>query len=244
MKSFKRDLLLRLEEDVSAKIGSEYEPIHRFEVVPLDYNVVDYTSPLLLLYPEHLVFTYDDSIEVYNLDELEIDIIGSPPSFALWQVMIEPSQTYTPTSEDLFAMRTSEYMLKVSIKPQNMVNKDFLLRSGELVAKSYKTWAMGRILLNHKNKIENNPLLFEMMEGNFQRFNRRTLLYFSGITLIYFMFFILLRGFLPSIINSALDVFFGVILLFMGYWLYVSLDNELKRFRTVYFTYMSSDRSA
>jgi hypothetical protein len=217
--------------------GSE-EILHTFQVVPIDYKVKDFASPKIFLTQTKFIFTYDEIAEIYDLTELEIDVIGAPPRFTLWELILEGSYLYSSENEDqLRNIRTDEVLTRISISQPNSVSKDFILRSGAQVEKSYKTWAAGRIIMNTKLGLAPNKMLAEMVSGYFSVLNQRTVLAFIASFVGYFVLKPVVLNFLPDFANTAVDLLFVVVLGFMSWWLYTTATNNLNRFKTLYLSY-------
>lgn len=220
--------------DTAVKEMIKGEPLFMFEVTPLDYNIIDLQSPKLWLTKTHLLFTYDEVVEVYDLKELEIDKSTGIPKFTLWQQILEGNYTNTPVS--ITDIRQSEDIFKVSIKDKDGTPKYFLLRNKLEIQKNYKQWALMQILLNTKNGVAIQPQLKEMLDGHFASFNTKTILIFIVVFVTYLVLRMLLSG-LADVVGTVMDWAFGGALLFMLYWVYTSIEKNLKRFSELHRTY-------
>jgi hypothetical protein len=239
VKSVKFDKKKDLQGNIqSLLVPNKDEILHIFEVVPIDHRVRDFSSPKLVLTPSKLFLTFDEVIEIYNLPELEIDVIGSPPRFTIWELILEGSYTYSMENEDqLRNLRTDEILTRVSIAEPNSVSKDFVMRTKSQVDKSYKTWAMGRTIMNTKHGSAPNKILTEMLSGYFSVLNQRTVIAFIASFVAYFVLKPIAYNFLPGFVNSILDIALGGILIFMVWWLYSTGTNNLNRYKSVYLSY-------
>jgi hypothetical protein len=175
---------------------------------------------------------------MYNLAELGIDVVGAPPRFTLWELLLEGNYTYSAENEDqLRNLRTDEVVTRVAIAEPNSVSKDFVIRKGPQVEKSYKTWAMGRVIMNTKMALAPNKILGEMLNGYFSVLNQSTVVAFISSFFVFFVLKPLSLNFLPGFVSTILDILFGIVLLFMVWWLYSTANNNLNRFKTVYLSY-------
>ena len=178
----------------------------------------------------------------YELNDLEINFVGEMPRFTIINQLLERNLVYQDGIDTgLLELRDSEFILKLSIIEEKQVPKDFVCREGPLVQKSIKTWAMGRIIMNQKAGMQYDPRLREMLQGNFVGFNQKTILYFAIVASIYLLMKVTLIPVLPEMFGSVFDVLFGLILLFMGVWLYLSLSKALERDGVVFRAYTPID---
>src|SRR5690606_8963523 len=93
MISIKIDPLKDLNANIRAM--SDGEIIHTFEVAPVDYSVKDYTTPKFFISSSKLIFSFDDQLEVYNFNEIELEVIGEKPGFSLFRQILERKYYYT-----------------------------------------------------------------------------------------------------------------------------------------------------
>lgn len=221
--------------DVAVKEMIKGEPLFMFDITPLDYNVIDIDSPKFWLTKTHLLFTYDEVVEVYDIKELEIGKSTGIPKFTIWQQVLEGNYHNTP--ESISEARQSEDVFKVSIKEKDGVPKYFLLRNKLEIQKNYKQWTLMQILLNLKNGVAIEPELKEMLDGHFASFNQRTILIFIGVFIAYLVLRMLLGTLADDLVGTIMDWIFGGVLLFMLYWIYISMDKNLKRFSQLHRTY-------
>jgi hypothetical protein len=139
--------------------------------------------------------------------------------------------------DQLRNIRTDEILTRVSIAEPNSVSKDFVMRTRDKVDKSYKTWAMGRIIMNTKLGSAPNKVLTEMLSGYFSVLNQRTVMAFIASFVVYFILKPVAYNFLPGFVNSILDLALAAILIFMVWWLYSTGTNNLNRYKSVYLSY-------
>ncbi len=238
MQGYRMDPMLKPNENVNKLLGSEEKILHTFDVVPLDYRIVDYSTPKFYITNLRLIFSFDEGIEVYNLDTLDVERIGSEPEFSMQSLILTQNKLYTASeNSELQKLKLDENLCRLSITEPKQVPKYFLAREGIIISKSYKTWALTQIINNVKIGNYNNAHLVEMMNGYFSAFNQRTMLYFIFAFLIYIVLKIISGLLLPQLVGTILDVVFGIIVIFIGYWLWVSVDRNLKKYERNYHTY-------
>lgn len=233
MKSYRKPEGKYMDQAVKEMIKGD--PLFEFEVTPLDYNLINLETPKFWLTKTHLLFTYDEVVEVYDLKELEIGKSTGIPKFTLWQQLLEG--TYSNTPESIAAIRQSEDIFKVSLKEKDRPPKYFLLRNKLEIQKNYKQWTLMQILLNLKNGVAIEPELREMLDGHFASFNTRTILVFIAIFVGYLVLRRLLGELADNLVGTIMDWIFGGVLLFMLYWVYISMNKNLKRFSQLHRTY-------
>lgn len=242
MNSIKRDELKTIEAQIQELTGDNSAIKIKFEVVPVDYRVIDMSSPTLYLHAGKLIFVYDDILEFYELNELNIDILGDNPSFEIYRLMFEPQLLYDEMNLSTVAkIRDSEHMTKLSINENQKVPKEFVMRQQNIVQKNYKTWAMSQIIINYKNKITPDDRLQDILAGNFLNFNQKTVLIFIAIFIAYFVLKIIIGDLLPGIIQAILDGLFVIVLILMSVWTYLSVQRNLEIHKVTYKSY--SDQS-
>lgn len=239
MKFFKLDKSRDIQAGITALLGPNKEDVlHTFEVVPIDHKVLDLTTPKILLTQTKLFVTYDEALEMYELASIEVESIGAAPRFTLIDLFLEGAYSYSSENQDqLRTLRTDEVITRISIAEPNTVSKDFVLRVGQQVQRSFKTWAMGRIIMNTKLNIAPNAILEEMLTGYLSVLNQRTVISFIAAFLVYFILKPLALNFLPGFVNTILDIGLAAILMFMVWWLYTTASNNLNRFKALYLSY-------
>ncbi len=235
MNSLKFKKEQNINEMVQSILGEKYRV---FEVVPLDYRIKDFSTPKIFVSDSKLLFTFDDVVEVYELPEISIEYSGANPKFTIWQILTEGNYMYTESEEaKIEQLKQVDDLPRLTITSTGAVPKDFLHRSGFGISKSYKTWAMTQTIVNIKSNMQENPVIIEMLDGYFSRFNSKTVLSFIGIFIAYFILSPVSTYYLPSFISTILDILFVIVLLFMIWWLYSSVSGNLKRFETVYLSF-------
>lgn len=245
MISLKRDYTKTFEEDLKDIIGPDDHEKKRFQVVPLDYGVQDWKTPLLILSENRLIFLIDEIFEIYNLKDLEITLFGDIPKFTSWQQLLEGSFTFNQDDPQSFnKIRSSEQITRFAFNEEGQISKEFVLREGIFVKRNYQTWAMAQIILNQKNHLAEDPILDEIIIGGFSRFNQKTVLSFVGAFLVYFVFRAVALLGLPDILSTIFDLLFGIVLAGMLVWTILSINKNLDRYKATYNNYYSGiDRS-
>ncbi len=192
MERLKLDRFTTVEQRIEEYLRTnKEEALYRLEVVPLDYTVNNFSTPEFILTRKHLIFKYDREIEVWNISKIQVDYLGDPPRFSLWQQLLEGNTQYTLDNYDKFkTFKEYKNLFKISISENNLVSKDFLLRKGMQITHSYQTWALGRVIEQIKgmgDKFERSSVndINEMLHGNFSQFNKFILLFFVFIFIIY-----------------------------------------------------------
>lgn len=225
-------------KDEIAKILPKDEKIlHEIDVIPMDYRIANYNSPKFLITSKRLIFTFDEVVEIYNLVDLEILLLGDKPRFNIWQVILEQTFEYSFEKRDLLdKVKEQEFQTRLSINERGTVPKYFLVRSGNRSQKSMKTWALMQILLNIRNgKVENDEIV-EVINGYFSSFNQKTVLYFVFSFIIYFGLKLITTKF-PDFVGTILDVIIGIIMVLIGFWTYSSVRKNLRRYESIYLSY-------
>ncbi|GAB4162521.1 MAG: hypothetical protein Fur003_5540 [Candidatus Dojkabacteria bacterium] len=238
MRQQKLDITNTIEQNVKAMLPAGEPILAVYEVVPLDYRVVDRETPTLYITPTTLLFLYDSIMEIYVLETLTIDIIGEKPKFNLISQLVEGNYMYSNYSdESLKKIKEAEFMSRVAINEPNLVPKEFILRKKDIVAKPFQTWAMGRKLLNIKNRLPEEKVLDEMLEGYFSLFNSKTILAFGIVSLSYLLLRWVLGG-VSDIVGKIMDIAYGASVVLMSVWFYITINKNLKRFEAVYMNYI------
>lgn len=234
MISVRLDLLETKEANI-VKAARGEEVLAQYEVVPLDTNVMDLNTPTLFLTKSFLILNYDEILEIYNLGELDIEYLGNEPRFTIPQQLMEGKFYYSAERmEDLTKMRNYEELPRMAITEPNQVPKDYTLRNGIEVQKSYQVWSMVRMIQNIQRNQESEAMLQEMVEGNFTRFNQKTILAFLAIFGVYLVIKLLLFSYLPDLIDQILNFIFGALVIALGIWLWLTVSKNLMKFKSVY----------
>lgn len=242
MRGLRSDITISQLENIKKLLEKDEDIIYTFSVVPLDYRIVDFSTPNFYITDKHLLFAFDEAIEVYNLSDLEIGLIGNQPQFDLSKVVIEPTSSYSfDRKMELEKLKEDEGLTRLSLNESMQVPKYFLLREHFTIQKSYKTWALAQLLINVTNKKKENELLLEMLAGYFSTFNQKTVLYFVFAFIIYFIAKLVVGFNLPAIVSTILDAIFAVFMVFIGYWLWISVQKNFKRYEKYYLSYSSTN---
>jgi hypothetical protein len=239
MVSYKREFTAELREEIKKFLETGEVILHEFEVVPIDYGIQDFRTPKIFITKEKLIFTFDETFEVYLLNELEISIFGEAPKFTVWQQFLEGDFRYEQgDTVGLEKIKASEVIVRFVFNEDKHVPKEFILRKGIIVAKNSQTWAMAQTILNTKNRLNDDPILREIMDGRFTRFNQRTILVFIVIFLGFFVLKLLgVNVDLPDLFNSIIDWIFGIVLIGMIVWTVLSINKNLERYKACYYSY-------
>lgn len=242
MQRLKLDRFDTLNSLLNEKILEGEKILYRFEVVPLDYRVVDFSTPELVLTNQRLIFIYDQTLELYDFDELELEMLGGEPKFTFLQQLTERIFYYTVENQaQIKEIHAQDGWIRMSITPENAVPKDFVLREGQQIAKSYKTWAVYRMI---KNIIESgteaekaNEKLKDIVAGNFSYFNRRIMLLFIMVFVVYVIIRIISITFLPDIVSEIILYLFMAGSIGMLGWVIYTQERNNKRFLSIYDSY-------
>jgi len=238
MQSVKWDVTSTPEENLKEIIGTADKILYHFEVAPYDYHVENRFTPRFFLSTTKLLFQYDEVLEIYNLKDLSFDLMGESPRYTLWQQAMEGSFLYENGNEDSFnKLRQAEAVLRFSFNEANKVPKYFVLRDSTVVQKAFKTWAMAQMIINAKNRAENNLILEEMIGGTFSSFNQKTVLMFALIFTSYFLLRMAANWLIPGFIVQILDYGFALVAIAMGVWLFKSMSKNLEKYEGVYMSY-------
>ena len=244
MQSVKWDVSRTPEENIKETIGTTEKILYQFEVVPYDYHVENRFTPRFFLSQSKLMLQHDEILEIYNLKDLSFDFFGEPPRFTLWQQSMEGNFQYVNGNEEsLNKLKQAESVLRFSFNELNKVPKYFVFRTSTVVQKAFKTWAMAQIIINTKNRAENNVALEEMVGGVFSTFNQRTVLTFATVFTSYFLIRIIANWLIPGLLVQILDYGFALVVIAMGVWLYRSVSKNLKRYEGVYMSYKGGHTS-
>lgn len=226
------------QKNVEDNLPEGEKVLYEFEVIPLDYAVTDYTSPIISISESKFVFSYDLKIEIYELNNIELEFYGDPPKFRMWQQILEGQFSYAPFApEDFIKMKNFENTSRMSVNEIKRPPKDFVLRKGQFSAKSYQTWAMVQIIRDTKDGRKPNPMLYEMIAGNFTNFNSKPLLLFIIAFIAYLVLKVIVGLGLPNFIGIGLDVAFAFSLIFIAVWTFMSQEQNNKAFLKTYLEY-------
>jgi hypothetical protein len=236
MLQYKIDILSTTEENVKALLGDD--PIlYTFDVIPLDYNVLKTDTPKVYISLNKFVFTYDELIEIHEIESVEFEVLGDEPQFKLVQQLTESSYTYlTENRESYTKLKTDETFTRLSYTEVNSISKSIVLRLGQTTAKPYQTWAMSQIILNIKNRIPRDVVLDDMLIGNFIHFNTSLIVFFMIIVIAYFAIHFMISS-VSNLISTILDFVFAGILIAMGSWVYLEIEGNNKTFFNTYIKY-------
>ncbi len=241
MERLKLDRFTTVEQKIDEYLKENKEEVlYRLEVVPLDYTVNDFSTPEFILTRKHLIFKYDMEIEVWDIIKVEVEYLGDPPKFSLWQQLLEGNVQYTLENYENFkTFKEYENLFKISLSENNGTPKDFLLRKGMQISRSYQTWAMGKVIeqiSSYEGKFERRSIneINEMLHGNFSQFNKFIFLFFIFIFIIYLALKIVSGMILPEIVSSVLNWSFAGILVGAIIWIFRSQENNNKRFLRTY----------
>jgi len=234
------DLLKTAEQNVFDHMAEGDSIVHQFEVVPFDYRVINRATPIFYVTNYSIYFVYDDLMELFTLSELEMDILGEAPKFSPWQLWFEGKSYYSETQgESFLKLKNATYYSRLSFNEKGQVPKEFALREGPNVGYSYQSWAMAQLLINTKNGLQIDTRLQELFKGNFAKYNKTTIITFVAVLLGYVLIKSLL-GNLSPVIGVVLDILFGGFSAFMLWWIYKSMEKNLRRFKAVYDGYSVS----
>lgn len=245
MQLYETNPALSEEKNLQILIPEEDEVLNTFQVVPLDYDIYNLSTPKIVLSRTKLLFFYNNYVEVYELSSLNFEILGEEPKFSAWQQTFESKYIYSTNNlYQIMSMRNDITVVRVSIFETGKIPKSFLLRNGKEVARPFQTWAMYQILTNTKNSVSVDTNLNEMVNGYFTTFNNKTVYAF----IVALIGFLLLNGIvslgLPEFIKTVLNLVFGVMCIAMLFWTYKSVEKNNKRFESVYLRYKSLVRPA
>ncbi|MCA9374975.1 hypothetical protein KC622_01445 [Candidatus Dojkabacteria bacterium] len=235
MISVKIDPLKSINDNV--RMHSDGEVKYTFEVAPVDYIVKDYNSPKFYISEHKLIFSFDDQLEVYNLQELELEVIGSKPMFSVFQQILEGRYYYTGYGSQAASfekLKKLDTPTRFSLTEPQKVPREFYWRKSFEIGKGYQTWAMAKIIILLKNKQQVDPLFNEMLEGEFSTFNSKTVFLFTATFAFYVLLKITLLKAASEFLDNVFDGLFIIILIGFFAWTIMSINKNLKRFETLY----------
>ncbi len=237
MKSFQWEGYKSIEETVQEILGSEDPVLLEFDVMPLDYSVKDVLSPKMFITKTKLVLVVDSLIEIYNLMEIAIWVLGSAPNFALTQQALEPRLDYesskTPLSKNIDIPND---FVRFAIMEKNSLQKEFLLRKGNIPVRSYQTWAFAQFLKNLQRGYDDYRLR-HMISGSFSIFDGMFLVVAFLVFVIYVLISVLLGGILPGLLLRILDFLFAIICVIVLGWMFWTIFVNMSKYRKVYESY-------
>lgn len=218
-------------------IGGGDKVLKTFDVLSLDSKVKDVMSSKLILSYKKLVHTYDDVIEVYNLEDLIFGFNDAIPSFTLQNILMEGNFDLAENVErKILDIRSTTNRVIFSFQDGNTLPKDFILRSHTKLEPNFKTWALGQTIINTKNGVLNRGI-DEMLAGYFSTLDTSLFMKFLLIFGIYFIVKILSINLFPGWLNTIIDVIFWIVLGYVGLYMYKVIQSALKRFEKVYLSY-------
>lgn len=243
MQQIKQDILEPLKVNIEKLLRDNERVVYTYEVVPLDYKIRDYESPLLWATNQRLFFTYDELVEIYEYSEIEMDILGEAPRFNPIQNILEQRYYYSPTTRDSYnQLKNTTFYSRFAFNEAKQIPKEFALRSDTQVALSYQSWAMAQSIINLKNGLPEDKSLAELFKGSFARYSQGMVLVFFIIFIVY----VLAKGLLGSLfdfLNVGLDIAFGIISVYMFWWIYRTTAKNLNRFKAIYNRYRVDENS-
>lgn len=240
MQLFELNPTLTEEQNIKHLIPEGDEILNTFEVVPLDQNINNLSTPKFILSRKKLLFLFDNYVESQELANLNFEILGEEPKYSAWQQLFESKYRYAPEYLLQFIeMRNDITITRVSVYETSKLPRSFLLRNGKEVGRPFQTWAMYQILINTKNSQTIDTSLNEMCSGYFTTFNNKTVYAFLASFIIFILLTTILGSILPEFIKTILNFIFGIICIAMLYWTYMSVEKNNKRFKNVYLRYRS-----
>lgn len=243
MQQLKRDILQNAHDNVVDLLTDGDRIIEEFSVAPYDYSVEDWATPTLFLTRKRLVFSYDESLEVYMLADLELDLYGDPPKFTPWQQWLEGTFYYSREQrESLRTLKIADFYTHLVITEPKQIPREFAYRKGIVLGNTSQSWAMAQMILNQKHGVAPDERLKEMLTGGFTKFNGSTVITFTLMFIGYFILSYFLKD-LDEIVGTVLDVIFGVLVVLMGAWTYKSIEKNLGAYEAVYNSYQHSTPS-
>lgn len=237
MQSFKWDGYKSIEETVEELLGSEDPILLSFDVIPLDYLIEDILSPKVFLTRYRLILVVDRQIEIYNLREFLIWVLGGKPNFALTHQVLESRIDYqssdTPLSKNI---DIPDDLVRFAIMEKNTLQKEFVLRKGKYPVKAYQTWAFAQFLRNLQIGHEDYRLR-NMVYGGFSFFDGVFLVGAFLIFLLYVFVSIVFGSLLPELLILALDSLFALVCLGVLVWTFWTIFVNMREYRKVYEEY-------
>ena len=237
MQSIKLEVYEDTQDAVKELVGTQDSIVIEFDVIPLDHVVKDVLSPKVYLTRTRFILVVDNLIEVYNLNEIAVWTIGDAPNFSLTKQLLEPRLDYIPSKTPL-SKNTDipDEIVRFAIMERNSLQKEFVLRKGEIPAKSYQTWAFAQLAKNLQKGMDDYRLR-HMISGSFSVFEGLFLVGALAVFVIYVLISVLLGGILPSLIMSILDFLFAVVCIVVLGWMFWTIFVNIKNYRKIYTTY-------
>lgn len=244
MQSMKWEGLKPLKDTIKEIIGMNEDIVLEFEVLPLDYKVKDIMSPKFFISDTKLILSIDDMLEIYDLQSLEFFMVGGAPKFTLWEQVLEGRMSFTREDYPISEKREiSDNWFRMGFREINGLPREFVFRQGYVSGKEYQTWAMYQTIKNLKENIDDIDV-YQMIYGNFSKFDSNILLYFFVAFLIFLLLKLLLIPILPALIGTILDWTYGAVALVMLGWTVVSMNSNVVRYRGIYQKYLSQNTSS
>jgi hypothetical protein len=237
MQSIKWEGYKSIEKTVEEILTPDDPVLLQFDVIPLDYRVENTLSPKIFLTRTRLVLVVDSLIEIYNLKEIAIWVIGGKPNFTLTQQALEARLDYesskTPLSKNT---EIPDGFLRFAIMEKNAQQKEFVLRRENFPVKSYQTWAFAQFVRNLQRGYEDYRV-YDMIFGSFSIFEGMFLIGAFLIFIVYVLISVLLGGILPDIITRVLDFLFAIVCVGVLGWTFWTIFVNIRRYRKVYEKY-------
>ncbi len=228
MKTFEVDNLTTIEANVLALIpqGEEFE--FECDVVLFDHRVSNPQSAKVFITNELLFITYDSLIEKYSIRDLEVNMSGLKPEFNLVRIW----------AERVLSSYTKNDLLKININEKGKPAFDIAVRNGSILAYSFQTWALSKLIRSFRDDLEIDNKLYSMIRGDYTDFNNTTILYFIFMFVSYFLIILLFASRLPQILLTLLNWGFGIIAIMMGIWVYISMQKVLDGYKEFYRSFL------
>lgn len=238
MQTFRYDYNSSLEENIKVITNGTEEILFSFEVVPLDTYVDDISSPTIIFTQNLVIFRYDHIIEASLLSETDIYMMGDEPQFRVFWQLFEPTYFYDRNSpETVYNIKNNEAQTRIYLHAKGQIPKSFVIRDKTKVCKNYQNWASYQKMINHKSGLAQDIKVDEMINGNLSKVNNKTVRIFLIVFFAFVAIKIILSLGLPDIIGTILDFVFGGILIAMGVWTYLSMEQNNKRYYNVFLQY-------
>lgn len=241
MQKFKWEGYKSIEETVQELLGPNDQILLNVDALPLDYKVEDVNSPKFFVSRTRLVFVFDSVVEVYNLREINVFLIGGEPNFSLVQQALEYRPDYVSSKTPLSkTIDMPDDFLRFAIKEQNVLQKEFVLRNGDFPAKSYQTWAFARYLKNLQFG-KTDYRLSDMVAGSFSFFDGIFLVGAFLVFIFYVFITVLFGSFLPDLLIRIIDSLFYIVCIVVLGWILWTVFVNMVNYRKVYEKYKVAD---
>ena len=216
--------------------------LNNFPVFILEPDIKEHGYSEIFVTQNYLILHYDFKLEFYNINTLELYTFGDKPKFTLTTQLIE--QRYSIVKGDqtwLREMIANESLYRIVFNEIGGKQKTILLRERDYTAKTYKNWALYQILVNHKNKTPQDPILREIASGNFTRFNEKAILTILGVFLGFILLNIISSLVFPELLDTILTFSFGIFCIGALVWAILSINKNNKRFLGTYLRYNTTN---